>query len=98
MDAKVSYFLLIVEIISGISVILGTMSVVLVWFKKIVEGQKCQLRADMLSTYYKNREARSIRQYEAENFTLMYKAYKALKGNSFIDIIFNEVTQWDIVT
>ena len=93
-----SYFLLIVEIISGLGVVLGALSLMLTWFKRIVEGQKCQLRADMLSTYYKNREAKSIRQYEAENFTLMYKAYKALKGNSFIDIIFNEVTQWDIVT
>ena len=93
-----SYFLLIVEVISGVGVVFGALSVIMLWFKRIVEGQKCQLRADMLSTYYKNREAKSIRQYEAENFTLMYKAYKALKGNSFIDIIYNEVTQWEIVT
>ena len=91
-------FLLIVEVISGLGVVSGALSVILLRFKRIVEGQKCQLRADMLSTYYKNREAKSIRQYEAENFTLMYKAYKALKGNSFIDIIYNEVTQWEIVT
>ncbi len=30
----------------------------------IREGQKCMLRADMLATYYKHREEKTIRQYE----------------------------------
>lgn len=63
---------------------------------KIREGQKCQLRADMLRTYYKNRDDQKLRQYEAENFVMMYQAYKAMGGNSFIDEIYAHVTKWDV--
>lgn len=66
--------------------------------EKICEGQKCQLRTDMMRTYYKNRDAKRLRQYEAENFVKMYQAYKAMGGNSFIDEIYNHVTQWDVET
>lgn len=65
---------------------------------KVSTGQKCLLRSDMLTIYYKNRERRTIRQYEYENFILLYEAYKALRGNSFIDRIKQEVDEWDIVT
>ena len=66
--------------------------------KKIRNGQKCQLRSDMLRTYHKNKEARRLRQYEAENFVMMYQAYKAMGGNSFIDEIYEHVTKWDVET
>lgn len=65
---------------------------------KIINGMKCQLRHDMLEIYYHNREAGVIRQYEYENFVMLYESYKALKGNSFIDKIYAEVKQWKIVT
>ena len=52
----------------------------------------------MLRTYYKHKNEKQIRQYEFENFIFMYKAYKALKGNSFIDEIYSVVTQWQIIT
>lgn len=65
---------------------------------KIRDGQKCQLRTDMLRTYHKNKDARKLRQYEAENFVMMYQAYKAMGGNSFIDEIYEHVTQWDVET
>jgi hypothetical protein len=91
-----NYFLIIVEIISGASVIIGIVSAFWVWIKRIVEGQKCQLRSEMLNTYYKHKDEDKIRQYELENFLLMYKAYKALKGNSFIDKIHDEVIEWEV--
>ena len=50
------------------------------------------------AAYYKNREHSAIRQYEYENFLLEYRAYKALRGNSFIDRIYQEVKTWDIVS
>lgn len=90
-----NYFLIIVEIISGASIIIGTVSAFWVWIKRLVEGQKCQLRSDMLRIYYKNKDDKTLRQYEVENFILMYKAYKSLKGNSFIDIIYKEIKEWN---
>jgi hypothetical protein len=89
---------LIVEIVSGIGVLAGAVSAFIVWVKKLVEGQKCQLRSEMLRTYYNNKDNGKIRQYEIENFLLLYKAYKSLKGNSFIDKIHNEVIEWEVET
>lgn len=64
----------------------------------ITDGQKCQLRADMLHTYYRHRDTETIRQYEYENFILAYDAYKALGGNSFIEHINDEVRSWKVIT
>ena len=66
--------------------------------ERIVEGQRCLLRSDMLKIYYANREKKTIRQYEYENFVFLYEAYKALNGNSFIDKIYDEVKSWEIIT
>ena len=66
--------------------------------RDIREGQRCLLRADMLSMYYKNRDVNQIRQHEKENFIFEYKAYKALGGNSFIDDIYDEIRRWEVVT
>lgn len=64
----------------------------------IREGQKCLLRSEMLRIYYQGREAgNQIRQYEFENFCLLYAAYKAEHGNSFIDRIKEEVHEFDVV-
>lgn len=66
--------------------------------KEIKEGLKCLLRAEMLRVYYKNRTEDKIRQYEYENFVFCYKAYKKLKGNSFIDEIEEKIKTWEIIT
>ena len=62
------------------------------------DGVKCLLRSDMLRVYYNNRERKQIRQYEYENFIMEYKAYKVMKGNSFIDHIKSEVDDWEVIT
>lgn len=71
-----------------------------VWLNnhRIRKGQLCQLRSEMLRIYYHNRESEKVRQYEYENFVLMYEAYKALKGNSFIDKIYAEVKTWEVIS
>lgn len=66
--------------------------------EKVMEGQKCQLRSEMLRTYYQNKDVNQIRQFEFENFIKLYEAYKALDGNSFIDKIHDEVGKWEIIT
>ncbi len=85
---------LVVEIVGLISVI----TPIIVTVKKIATGTKCQLRSEMLRIYYHNREAKEIRQYEYENFVFLYEAYKALKGNSFIDKIYEEVKEWEVIS
>jgi hypothetical protein len=78
--------------------ICGVVIPVIVWLLKIANGQKCQLRDAMLRIYYHNQENGKIRQYEYENFVMLYEAYKALKGNSFIDKIYKEVQSWEVVS
>jgi hypothetical protein len=82
--------------------LLGTeilmVSPVLVAVYLVIQGLKCLLRSEMLTTYYHNKDSGKIRQYELENFILLYKAYKAIKGNSFIDKIYKEVMDWEVIT
>lgn len=88
----------VTTLIAEIGVLVGVIVPVIASMRKISDGTKCQLRSEMLRIYYHNRETEKIRQYEYENFVMLYEAYKALKGNSFIDKIYAEVKTWDVVT
>lgn len=88
----------IVTFVTEISVLLGVVIGIVVFIKKIAEGVKCLLRSKMLETYYRHQDSKTMRQYEKENFVLLYAAYKALKGNSFIDDINEEVKTWKIIS
>jgi hypothetical protein len=91
-------FSTVVAFVMEVVALAGVITPILAKIHKLSEGTKCQLRSEMLRTYYHNREKREIRQYEYENFVMLYEAYKALKGNSFIDKIYSEVKEWEIVT
>lgn len=88
----------IAAVIGEVGILLGVVTPMLIKVQKIATGERCQLRSEMLNIYYKNKEAKTIRQYEYENFVLMYEAYKALKGNSFIDKIYKDVSNWNVIT
>ena len=85
-------------LIGELGVLVGVITPVIVLIIKLVNGQKCQLRSEMLQVYYHNKDSKRIRQYEYENFVFLYEAYKALKGNSFIDKIYDEVKKWEVIT
>ena len=88
----------ITTLITELGALIGVIVPVIVTVGKISNGTKCQLRSEMLRIYYHHQETKTIRQYEYENFVMLYEAYKALKGNSFIDKIYSEVKTWTIVT
>ena len=89
---------MLATLVAEIGVLLGVITPVILAVIKISNGTKCQLRSEMLRIYYHNAEDKCIRQYEYENFVMLYEAYKALKGNSFIDKIYTEVKTWQIIT
>ena len=89
---------MLVTLIGEIGILLGVIIPVIIAVMKIANGTKCQLRSEMLRIYYHNIESKRIRQYEYENFVMLYEAYKALKGNSFIDRIYTEVKTWEIIS
>ena len=82
----------------ALAIELAALAPLLVAVYMVCNGLKCLMRSDMLNIYYHNREKKTIRQYEYENFLALYKGYKALKGNSFIDKIKGEVDGWEVVT
>lgn len=87
----------ITTLIAELTILLGVLFPVIVWVKKISNGQRCLLRNEMLQIYYRNRESGVIHQYEYENFVFLYEAYKAMKGNSFIDKIYKEAQTWKVI-
>jgi len=89
---------MIVALIGEIGVLIGVITPVIISIIKISNGTKCQLRSEMLRIYYHHSETKVVRQYEYENFVMLYEAYKALKGNSFIDKIYSEVKTWEITS
>lgn len=85
-------------LLAEIVALIAAIAPMFITMRKVQNGQKCLLRSDMLSIYYHNREKKTIRQYEYENFVALYDAYKAMNGNSFIDKIYSEVKGWEVVT
>lgn len=80
----------------GLKPVLIGLAVVLVL--ACVNGIKCLLRSEMLQIYYSCEKQGEIRQYQLENFHRMYRAYKLLLGNSFIDEIRGKVITWRVIT
>lgn len=88
----------ITALIAEIGVIISFFTPCAIAIYFLMNGIKCLLRDAMLRIYYNNKDIGKIRQYEYENFVFLYKAYKALKGNSFIDKIYKEVQEWEVVS
>lgn len=87
-----------IEFIKLLITELTIISPVIVAIFLIIQGIKCLLRTEMMRTYYHNKDKEKIREYELKNFIELYKAYKALRGNSFIDKIHEEVMSWEVIS
>lgn len=85
-------------IISEFAAILGVIVSGVVSVSKVMSGERCLLRSEMLRIYYRHAEEQTIRQYEFENFEMLYGAYKKLHGNSFIDKVHDEIRTWKVVS
>lgn len=88
----------ITTLISEAGILLSVLIPCILIIVCLINGMRCLLRSEMLRIYYHNKDSDKIRQYEYENFVYLYKAYKALKGNSFIEKIYKEVQSWEVIT
>ncbi|MBR6558521.1 MAG: hypothetical protein IKT70_05860 [Clostridia bacterium] len=86
----------IIALFTELGVLVAAIMPIIVSIKRIGTGTKCQLRSEMLRIYYRHKETGVLRQYEYENFVLLYEAYRALRGNSFIEKIYSEIKTWKI--
>ena len=64
---------------------------------QVKEGQRCLLRSEIVRIYYRHHDDRQLREYEFKNMEQCYRAYRALGGNSFVERIYEEMREWDIV-
>lgn len=101
-DSAISMILqicsLIISIATAAAILAKPIREKLFGTRSIENGQRCMLRAEMLAIYYEGKDAGDkVRQYKFENFVLMYAAYKALGGNSFMDKIKNEVEKMEVI-
>lgn len=88
-----------ISVIKAIEILLSLIIIPLtVSIFNLIKGMRCQLRSDMLHIYYEYKDKKEIRQYELENFIQLHKAYKVLRGNSFVDKIYKEVMTWTVIT
>lgn len=85
-------------ILAAVAMLVKPLRNKLLGLDKLADALRCQLRHDMLHTYYRRQEDRTIRQYELEDFLFLYRGYKALGGNSFIDRIKDEVDDWEVMS
>ena len=74
---------------------------VLVGFYKfasaMIEATKCSLRNDILEIYDRCKDKEEITKYQLQSIEYSYKQYKALKGNSFVENIYERVQKFKIV-
>ncbi len=87
----------IIALAGEVLALLGVIVTGIASISKVTNGQKCLLRSEMLRIYYHHQDSGEIRQYEYENFVMLYEAYKKLKGNSFINKVYEEVKKWKVI-
>lgn len=59
------------------------------------QATKCSLRNDILQIYTECKDQKKITLYQLEAISLSYELYKKLKGNSFVQAIYNEVQTYE---
>lgn len=57
----------------------------------LMDADKDILRSMITSKYYEAKERNYFPQYERECLTLIYRDYKTLNGNNFIDLLYEEL-------
>jgi len=61
------------------------------------EAVRSLLRSEINRIYRKYREDCQLHSFDYENVHMLYTAYKKMGGNSFIDKIWSEITDWEII-
>lgn len=65
--------------------------------RAMIEATKCSLRNDILEIYDRCKDSKKITKWQLESIDYSYKQYKALKGNSFVDNLYNRVQTFEII-
>ena len=79
---------------------LGSVIAILRKLRVIVDANKCQLRTNITAIYYKHcdEETPTLREYERKNLDEMYNGYHTLRGNTFVNDLYEKMRHWNVVT
>lgn len=87
----------ICQIVTCVALLIKPIREWLLGTEKMREGQRCLLRSEIVRIYYRHMNDKKLREYEFRNLEQCHQAYKALDGNSFVDHIYAEMQEWDII-
>ena len=93
---------IIVKIAGYIAAFSAIITVIAKFWKALnalTEGQKCLLRGQIVSIYYRhcNEDEPKLREYERKSLDASYGAYTALHGNSFVKDIYAAMREWKVI-
>ena len=74
---------------------IGIAGVIVAQIRVSREATKCSLRNDILQIYTECKDQKKITLYQLEAISISYELYKKLKGNSFVQAIYNEVQTYE---
>lgn len=74
---------------------IGIAGVIVAQIRVSREATKCSLRNDILQIYTECKDQKKITLYQLEAISISYELYKKLKGNSFVQSIYNEVQTYE---
>lgn len=74
---------------------IGIAGVIVAQIRASREATKCSLRNDILQIYTECKAQKQITLYQLEAISISYELYKKLKGNSFVQSIYNEVQTYE---
>ena len=79
---------------------LGSVIAILRKLRVIVDANKCQLRSNITAIYYKHcdEENPTLREFERKNLDEMYNGYHTLRGNTFVNDLYEKMRHWNVVT
>ena len=79
---------------------LGSVIAILRKLRVIVDANKCQLRSNITASYYRHCDEPNptLREYERKNLDEMYNGYHTLRGNTFVNDLYEKMRHWNVVT
>lgn len=84
------------EVVREISSKLDSVDALSVQYKALEISAKDVLREKIVCMYENNKDARKLRHFERRALDQYYIDYKAMNGNSYIDIIYNRMITWEV--
>lgn len=84
------------EVIAEIKGQLQNVDTLVNQYKALEISAKDVLREKIVCMYENNKDIRKLRHFEKRALDQYYRDYKAMKGNSYIDIIYERMKTWDV--